>query len=223
MDIAKIRKKLKEDQQTKAESKPDTQLELKQDITNEHPLETTTPSDNDISTSENEVIEEKEPIIKTTDIQVAKTPPITEIEDEIIEFLTFSLINEEFAFRINHLHEILRYQRIATVPKMPKYVLGITSLRGKIIPVLSLRLKLSLTEKKGDDENTGKILILKGTKGPIGVIVDKVIGVVRIPKSELLPPPSHLSEAESKYVEGVAVIDTRFISILNIEEITSIK
>lgn len=46
---------------------------------------------------------------------------------------------------------------------------------------------------------------------------------MRVPKSELLLPPSHLSEAESKYVEGVAVIDTRFISILNIEEVTSIK
>lgn len=224
MDIAKIRKKLKEDQQTKAKNKPDTQLELKQDITNEHTIETNTPSGEVMSVSENEVIEEKkESIIKTTDVQAPEIPPISETEDEIIEFLTFSLMNEEFAFRITNLDEILNYQRIAIVPRMPKYVLGITSLRGKIIPVLSLKLKLSLTDSHGDNEKKGKILILKGIKGPIGAIVDKVIGVMRIPKSELLPPPSHLSEAELKYVEGVAVIDTRFISILNIEEVTSIK
>jgi purine-binding chemotaxis protein CheW len=117
----------------------------------------------------------------------------------------------------------MRYQRIANVPKMPNHVLGITSLRGKIIPVINLKLKLSLIDNHGNDEQKGKILILKGPKGPIGAIVDKVIGVIRIAKSELLPPPSHLSEAELKYIEGVAVIDKRFISILNIEEVISIK
>ena len=64
----------------------------------------------------------------------------------------------------------------------------------------------------------GKMLIVKGPKGPIGVTVDRVIGVVRIGESQILPPPSHLSEAELKFIEGVAVVEKRFVSIINMEE-----
>jgi len=68
-------------------------------------------------------------------------------------------------------------------------------------------------------ENKGKILILKGPKGSIGVLVDDVIGVLRIAKKDLQPPPTHLTEKEMKYIEGVAIMDKRFISIINMEEI----
>jgi purine-binding chemotaxis protein CheW len=138
--------------------------------------------------------------------------------DEIIEILTFRLMKEEFAFRISQLKEILRFQRITAVPRVPDYVLGITSLRGKVIPVIDLRLKLSLTDRLSDYVNAGKILIVEGPKGPIGATVDKVTGVVRITKSEILPPPSHLSENELKFIEGIALVDKRFVSIINMEE-----
>jgi purine-binding chemotaxis protein CheW len=104
------------------------------------------------------------------------------------------------------------------VPKMPNYVLGITSLRGKVIPVIDLKTKLSLTDKPSDIDHKGKILIIKGPKGPIGAAIDKVLGVVRITKTDILPPPSHLTETELKFVEGVAVVDKRFISIMRMEE-----
>ncbi len=213
MDIAKIRKKLKEDQKTKAESKPETLNEIKKSFSEQQDIEATIQPEEFTSVSETVGKEEKESVLKTTDVKV----------NEIIEILTFSLMNEEFAFKITKLDEILKYQRITNVPKMPKYVLGITSLRGKIIPVISLKVRLSIVDEQENDEKKSKILILKGPKGPIGAIVDKVNGVIRMPKSELLPPPTHLSEAEAKYIEGVAVIDTRFISILNTEEVISIK
>lgn len=161
---------------------------------------------------------------KITNKEEETTPPVKESgfgsgkAEEIIEILTFRLVKEEFAFRISQLKEILRYQRITAVPKVPDYVLGITSLRGKIIPVIDLKLKLSLTDKLLDFGSTGKILIVKGPKGPIGASVDKVIGVVRIARSEILPPPSHLSENELKFIEGIALVDKRFVSIINMEE-----
>jgi chemotaxis signal transduction protein len=81
--------------------------------------------------------------------------------------------------------------------------------------VIDLKLKLSLTGTASDDTVKGKILIVRGPKGPIGVAVDKVIGVVHIPRSEILPPPSHLSEGEVKFIDGIAVVDKRFVSIIN--------
>ena len=143
-------------------------------------------------------------------------------EDEIIEILTFSLLREEFAFRISQLKEILKYQRITEVPKMPEYVLGITSLRGKVIPVIDLRTKILPHEKSEGISGKTKILIIKGPKGMIGAVVDKVSGVMRIAKSEILPPPTHLSEEQLRFVEGVAVLDKRFVSIVNMEEAITI-
>jgi purine-binding chemotaxis protein CheW len=143
--------------------------------------------------------------------------------EEIIEILIFKLFKEEFAFKVSQLKEILKYQRVTKVPKMPDYVVGITSLRGKVIPVIDLRTKVSSQAKLPAVTTRIKILIIKGPKGLIGAVVDKVIGVVRIARSEILPPPSHLTEEQLKFIDGIAIIDKRFVSILNMEETISIN
>ena len=143
--------------------------------------------------------------------------------DEVIEILTFKLFKEEFAFRISQLKEILKYQRITRVPKMPDYVLGITSLRGKVIPVIDLRTKILPYEKAAEIDEKLKILIIKGPKGMIGAVIDKLIGVMRIAKADILPPPTHLSEEQLKFIEGIAVLEKRFISIINMEEAITIN
>ena len=146
----------------------------------------------------------------------------TDKTDEVIEILTFSLLNEEFAFRISQLKEILKCQRITRVPKLPEYVLGITSLRGKVIPVIDLRMKMLPNEKVPEIDEKIKILIIKGPKGMIGAVIDKVTGVMRIAKSDILPPPTHLSEEQLRNIEGIAVLDKRFVSIINMEEAITI-
>jgi len=155
---------------------------------------------------------------------------------ELVELLTFSLSNEEYAFRVSDVEEVLRMQKITMVPTMPDYVLGITSLRGKVIPVIDLRTRLGLQEKSlstnspdarpvdnpTDNPETGKhsgmenkILIISGPKGMIGATIDKVMGVVRLPLSGMLQPPGHLDEKELKFIEGIVVIEKRFISIIH--------
>ena len=136
----------------------------------------------------------------------------------IIEILTFKLLGEDFAFRVSDLDEILKFQHITIVPKLPDYVLGVTSLRGKVIPVIDLKAKLSLRGEAADDSHGKKILIMKGPKGRIGAAVDKVTGFVRFAETELLPPPSHLSEEQAKFISGIAVVEKRFVSILNMQE-----
>jgi len=158
---------------------------------------------------------------------------ITEADaGELVELLTFSLSNEEYAFRVNDVEEVLRFQKITMVPTMPDYVLGITSLRGKVIPVIDLKTRLGLQEKSlktnspaagpADNPETGKhsgmenkILIISGPKGMIGATIDKVMGVVRLPLSGMLQPPGHLDEKELKFIEGIVVIEKRFISIIH--------
>ncbi len=150
-------------------------------------------------------------------------------EEEALELLTFSLSHEEFAFRVSEVEEIIRFQRITRVPTMPDYVWGITSLRGKIIPVIDLNTRLALKgkgelkEERGDKKEDRRILILSGPKGMIGTTVDKVLGVMRFPAGTVLDPPAHLTENELKYIEGVVILEKRFISIVRSDDALNIE
>ena len=155
---------------------------------------------------------------------------------EMAELLTFSLSNEEYAFRVPAVEEVIRTQLITFVPTMPDYVLGITSLRGKIIPVIDLKTRLNLQGKvpamndSGDSpeaemkiQQQKKILIIDGPKGLIGATIDRVIGVVRLPLSEILQPPGHLDESGLKFIEGIVVLNKRFISIIHSDSAMDIE
>lgn len=242
MDIAKIRKKLKDSEAESQQSKAHGQSEKvpeEQTVTHDEiiPEPSFSPVTNLNTERQTPDIEDR----KTVDLETEKELKLSdnaqlqaredqkkalsikeniesEKKEEIIEILTFSLLKEEFAFRVSQLAEILRSQWITRVPNVPDYVLGITSLRGKIIPVIDLKLRLSLTSGSSDIISKGKILIINGEKGTVGTAVDKVIGVVRVVKSDILPPPSHLSEKELKFIDGIAVVDKRFVSVINMEE-----
>lgn len=151
----------------------------------------------------------------------------TALQENLVELLTFRLLREEFAFRVSDVEEIVRYQLITKVPTMAGYVLGITSLRGKIIPVIDLRARLNLRREpsqagpprdtaslKGNRKDGEKILIVSGPKGLIGATVDTVMGVIRTPDGEILDPPAHLTEAELRFIEGIVILEKRFISII---------
>jgi purine-binding chemotaxis protein CheW len=259
MDIAKIRKKLKEtdpgSKQPGADStaaeqqqaqgrkdnenisapsadriRPPAEIGYQTDPEDRSPEPDPASSASETSLDENrksighEPVAGKNPRIPEEEILYRKSEGKTEVKageniaEEIIEILTFRLFREEFAFKISQLKEILKFQRITKVPKMPDYVVGITSLRGKVIPVIDLRAKVSSHPKLPDINDRIKILIVKGPKGVIGAVVDKIIEVVRIAKSDILPPPSHLTEEQLKFIDGIAIIDKRFVSILNMEE-----
>jgi len=240
MDIAKIRKKLKEKEaeiphpgteelSTKETGEQDI---IREEKIPEHPPDHEPVPETDLHPDDEGYVPSNADVRQKREVRVVekgkakeeKTPSVIQQTtaagetEEIIEILTFSMLKEEFAFRISQLTEILRSQWITKVPNVPGYVLGITSLRGKIIPVIDLKFRLSLTSVPSEYSRKGKILIINGAKGPIGAAVDKVIGVVRVLNSEILPPPSHLSEKELKYIDGIAIVDKRFVSIINMEE-----
>ncbi|NWF98218.1 MAG: chemotaxis protein CheW [Nitrospirae bacterium] len=226
MDIAKIRKKLKDsDTSDNKENKTEEQKDESTSEGEKTEIEQTGSSEKESQKTIKQVsLTDLKEELKTEGKKSAQEQKIDEdSSNEIIEILTFKLLNEDFAFRITQLKEILKYQRITAVPKVPDYVVGITSLRGKVIPVIDLRTKILSKKLPVNSKERIKILIINGPKGLIGAVVDNVSGVVRITKSEILPPPSHLDEEQIKFIEGVAVIDKRFISILNMMESITIR
>lgn len=230
MDIAKIRKKIKEEKQGK-EAKEKNQEETpeagappeKQETgqAREEPAENVSEQAENVPDDESSLTETVKKEIPPAD--VVKPVESTEAVEDIVELLIFNLSNEEFAFRVSDIEEILRFQRITRVPKVPDYVLGISSLRGKIIPVADLKKRLSIKGEEETDYLRKKILILKAPKGPYGVLVDKVRSVIRISPSEIAEPPSHLTETELTYIEGVVLYNNRFISVMRMSMVADIK
>jgi purine-binding chemotaxis protein CheW len=139
--------------------------------------------------------------------------------EELVELLTFVLAEEYYAFRVTGVHEVLRPQFIAKVPRAVDFIVGVTSLRGTIIPVMDLRKRLQI---EGGDRKASNIVILKGVgRGIIGVLVDKTIDVFKVNEIDILQPPSHLADSEAKFIEGVTSQKDKFISIIDPEELLS--
>lgn len=251
MDIAKIRKKIKEEaEKGKSEDKPvdepsastqqqrvtlgeiEDRKQKTEDKDREPEVKSPVPAQ---AVSEHETVKEKSPVLlgesaRARTESVSKTSKPDEAVSGIIELLTFQLAAEEFAFRISEVEEILTPQQITMVPKAPDYVLGITSVRGKVMPVLDLKKRLSIKDNGGSrrfESTTGKvrkkILTLKGPKGRIGIMIDRINGVIRIDESDIAEPPAHLSESDLMFVGGVVLYNGRFISVIRLEEVADIN
>ncbi len=245
MDIAKIRKKAQqksEEKKTDEKSAAAPAPEQKEEQPAVHDEKQRTPaagkpaSSLPVATAEppREVIQAEKP---GPSVPEKPDNPAEEQEDALVELLTFSLAREEFAVKVSEVEEIIKYQRITGVPTLPEYVSGITSLRGKIIPVIDLKTRLHLnvnslaSQPSGGDTGSDadrlnpddKILIISGPEGFIGAIIDRVIGVVRLPHTSILQPPGHLSEAEMKFIEGVVILEKRFISIIRSQDAMKIE
>jgi purine-binding chemotaxis protein CheW len=224
MDIAKIRKKAKEQGAEKRPDTPPVPMPPEPEVG-------ASPEGGATEVPEPREAEEREEApAYAEDTDAAYAGPEGEESGEgygQVELLTFRLGSEEFAFRVEDVEEIVRMQNITMVPTMPSYMAGITSLRGKIIPVIDLKSRLNLGRLSqgvadegvsGGKAAAGKILIVDGQRGFIGAIDDRVIGVVRLSQQELLDPPAHLTEAEKKYIEGIVILDKRFISVVRPED-----
>ena len=103
------------------------------------------------------------------------------------KFLTFSLGREDYGLEISYVIEIIGLQEITEVPGLPDYVRGIINLRGKIIPVMDVRLRFKKEAREYDDRTCTVVVDIKGVL--VGLIVDRVAEVLVIDEAEIVPPP----------------------------------
>jgi purine-binding chemotaxis protein CheW len=234
MDIAKIRKKQKKKKKTvkkktvkKKTVKKKTAKSKKQEKDSRVEDEVAETGIVDVSTEitpDMAGVADERAILDQDTTPAVQEQEIDEEDHEVIplvEFLVFKLVGEYYAFKLSDLNEVLKNQIVTFVPKMPGFIVGITSLRGKIIPVMDLVLRLSIEGEKNDIKR--QIAIIKGKKGPIGMIIDKVVGVRRVEEDSIKEPPSHLDDDQIRFIESVVKDGSRFISILNINEVLSFK
>jgi len=128
-----------------------------------------------------------------------------EIEDNMEgKFLTFMISNQEYGIAIRDVIEIIGIQGIAELPNMPVYIKGVTNLRGRVVPVIDMRLRFGLHEKKYDDLTC--ILIVNINQTIIGLIVDSLSDVQDIDNNKIIDQLSIHKKAENQFIKGFAQV-----------------
>ena len=133
------------------------------------------------------------------------------------KFLTFKIADEEFAIPIGHVIEIVGIQKITEVPDMPDFVKGVINLRGKVIPVMDVRLRFHLPSVAYDDRTC--VVVVSVGNVTIGLVVDTVSEVVSIPESNISPPPRFSSATSGRYVSGMGKIGDAVKIIIDAEKL----
>ncbi len=135
------------------------------------------------------------------------------------QYLTFMLHNQEYGVPIGTVREINRVVEITLVPQTPFFVAGVMNLRGRVIPVIDLRLKFGF-EATPYTRHTC-IVVIEGIQGEFGAIVDAVTGVVNFTTHQLEPAPTIGADAHLGFIMGMAKIDKNVVIVVNIIEIFS--
>lgn len=138
------------------------------------------------------------------------------VEVEKESFLVFSMDNEYYAIKIDNVLDIVRIQEITFVPGQADSLKGIINLRGKIIPIMDLRLKLKNQEKDYNDRTC--IIVFEFTSMDVGLIVDKVFEVMNIKKDDISISKTNIS-SDQKYVKGFFQINKNVVMILDEEKL----
>lgn len=142
------------------------------------------------------------------------------------KFLTFVLGGESYGIEIRFVTEIIGIQPVTQVPELPDYIRGIINLRGKIIPVMDVRLRFGKPFMEYNDRTC--VIVIDIADISIGLIVDSVSEVLSIPDSEIVPPPD-LNKAGSKYIKGIGKVGNEVkllldcSKLLNEEEVENLS
>ena len=138
---------------------------------------------------------------------------------DAVQYIVVKIGNEQYGINIQYIDNIVRMQHITRVPKVPAYLKGVINLRGEVLPVMSLRLKMGLEA----DEMTRatRIIILKQEQqGSVGIIVDEVKEVVTLGTSQIEKMSQNTGEIKKSFITGVGKHNGELISLLDLNSIT---
>jgi len=138
---------------------------------------------------------------------------------QVIQLVGLKLGEEEYAIDVLKIQEIIRTVEITSVPRTDSFVLGVMNLRGKVIPVIDLRIRFSL-EKMDFDKET-RVIVVRFETENIGFVVDEVTEVIRINKSMVEPTPPLVGSVGQEYILGICKYQERLIILLDIDSVVN--
>jgi purine-binding chemotaxis protein CheW len=144
-----------------------------------------------------------------------------EATSSVSQYLTFKLDQELFAVDIGKVHEVIELNTMTKVPRMPDFMRGVINLRGNVVPVVDVRLKLGLgmTAKSVDTCVVISEIAIDGQRTVLGALVDSVQEVIDLDANHLAPPPHLGSRVDSTVVRGMGKRDDQFVMILDLDRV----
>jgi purine-binding chemotaxis protein CheW len=140
----------------------------------------------------------------------------TEAENE---YLTFRLGSEEYCLKILKVQEIRSYDAVKKITNTPDFIKGVINLRDKIVPIVDLRIKFNL--KTIEYNQFTVVIILNLDDRAVGIVVDGVSEVITLKEDQIRDIPSLVTSIDTKYIIGLATIETRMLILVDIEQLMS--
>ncbi|MBA6291770.1 chemotaxis protein CheW [Colwellia sp. MB3u-70] len=141
------------------------------------------------------------------------------INDEILQWVTFKLDRETYGINVMQVQEVLRYTEVAPVPGSPIYVMGIINLRGNVVTVIDTRKKFGLESAEINDN--ARIVIIEAETQVIGILVDSVAEVVYLKSSEMDVAPNVGNDESAKFIQGVSNRDGELLILVDLNQLLS--
>lgn len=133
------------------------------------------------------------------------------------QLVVFGLANEQYGVDIGRVQEIIRMQAITEVPRAPQFVEGVINLRGGIIPVIDLRKRFGMGHDEHDQDTRIVVVEINGQR--VGLVVDRVSEVLRVPKEDIEPPSALVTTVDSAYLRAIAKLENRLIILLDLNSV----
>ena len=144
---------------------------------------------------------------------------LNRLGDHLEKYLTFIVDSEIYGLEILKVREIVAMMHISRVPLVPNYVKGVINLRGKVIPVIDIRLKFDMEDVDYTEHTT--IIIVDIEELSVGFIVDETSEVVKIDKSNLMPPPKFGTGIDTSFLKSMAKTEENITMIVDLEKLFS--
>lgn len=143
------------------------------------------------------------------------------LQDKEGKYLTFTLAAEDYGLEILKVREIIGMMDVTAVPQTPEYVKGVINLRGRVIPVIDLRLKFGLEEAEYGERTCIIVVEVHCQVGSVqmGVVVDSVSEVLNISGDDIEPPPSFGARLNTQYILGIAKAKGTIKILLDIDKV----
>ena len=135
------------------------------------------------------------------------------------QLVVFDLANEHYGVNIAAVESIIKRQAITVVPHAPRFVEGVTNLRGKVLPVIDLRKRFGLAAQAPTKDT--RIIVVEVQGATVGVVVDGVSEVLRVSAETIEPPSPLVTTVESAFITGIAKVGERLVILLDLGRVLS--
>jgi purine-binding chemotaxis protein CheW len=133
-----------------------------------------------------------------------------------IQLVAFRVADHEFAFNVFQVERILRFEKPTPLPKSPDYLEGTVQYGDEVVPVVDLRKRLEVAASEGEET---RIVIVSWEEGRIGIVVDAVLEVLKIPADEIKPPPGIVRGLAADYINGILPLSERTLVVLAVSKL----